>query len=324
MIRIKIMPLAFLGVLALTGVAMPLDYPTKPIQVIVPYPPGGGNDIVTRIMASKLSSILEQPVIVVNKTGGGGAAGIKFASTARPDGYTILCSSPGLVMIPVINPGVGFKLEDFAPISLAVSFPQALTVKADAPWKNLEELIKDAKRNPGKLTYSTAGPGTTGHFAGELFKLETGINTVHVPMGGEGPAITGILGGHVDMAVTGLGPVSSYLRAGTLKSLGFLSPKRLKDFPNVPTIKELGYPNVIAISWTGYFFPAKTPKEMVDKVAKAFEITLKDEEIIKNLEKLGDVVENLMPEEADKFFRAEEKKWKEVGVRANMVERSGK
>ncbi|MDI7259865.1 MAG: tripartite tricarboxylate transporter substrate binding protein [Thermodesulfobacteriota bacterium] len=316
----KTISLIFCLMLALTTMAIALDYPTKTIQIIVPYPPGGTNDITARILDTKLASLLGQSVIVVNKPGGGGAVGIKFASTAKPDGYTILTSPPGIVMIPILTPGIGFKLEDFIPIGLAVSIPSVITVKADAAWKTLSDLIQDAKRNPGKLTYSTAGPGTTPHFAGELLKIEIGTDIVHVPMGGEAPAVTGILGGHVNLTFVSLGAVSEHLKAGTLRALALMYPMRIKDFPDIPTTKELGYPKLMTTAWHGYFFPAKTPKEIVVKVAKAFETALKDKEVIGRIEKAGMLVEGMILEEANKFFQDEEKKWSEVAKKAKMVE----
>jgi tripartite-type tricarboxylate transporter receptor subunit TctC len=317
---IKTISLIFCLIFVLTTMAIALDYPTKTVQIIVPYPPGGTNDMTARILDTKLGSILGQPVIIVNKPGGGGAVGIKFASTAKPDGYTVLTSPPGIVMIPILNPGIGFKLDDFTPIGVAVSLPSAITVKADAPWKTLEELVKDARKNPGKFTYSTAGPGTTPHFAGELFKVETGSDIIHVPMGGEAPAVTGLLGGHVDMTFVGLGAVSAHLKAGTLRALALMYPRRIKDFPDIPPTKELGYPNLMTTIWHGYFFPAKTPKEIVKKVAKAFETALKDKEVINKIEKTGMLVEGLILDEANKFFQNEEKKWSEVAKKAKMVE----
>jgi tripartite-type tricarboxylate transporter receptor subunit TctC len=320
---IKAMTLIFSLIMALTTVAMAADYPTKPIQVTVPYPPGGLTDLIPRILEAKLASTLGQPIIVVNKPGGGGVVGIKLAATAKPDGYTILTVPPSIVMIPILKPDIGFKMENFIPIGLAASTPNVISVKADAPWKTLNDLIQDVKKNPGKFTYSTAGHGTTPHFAGELFNLITGGNTIHVPMGGEGPATVGLLGGHVDITYVGLGVVSSHLKAGTLRALAMMCDKRIKDFPSVPTTKELGYPKLMTTSWQGQFFPAKTPKEIVMKVAKAFETALKDKEVISKIEKTGMLVEGLNQEEAKKFFQDEAVKWSEVAKMARMVEKGG-
>ena len=317
---IKTISLIFCLIFVLTAMAIALDYPTKTVQIIVPYPPGGtqryycpNSGYKTGFYSWTTSDYSKQ-----TRRRRGSRDQICFHSQTR----WIYRSnfSPGIVMIPILNPGIGFKLEDFTPIGVAVSLPSAITVKADAPWKTLEELVKDARKNPGKFTYSTAGPGTTPHFAGELFKVETGSDIVHVPMGGEAPAVTGLLGGHVDMTFVGLGAVSAHLKAGTLRALALMYPRRIKDFPDIPPTKELGYPNLMTTIWHGYFFPAKTPKEIVEKVAKAFETALKDKEVINKIEKTGMLVEGLILDEANKFFQNEEKKWSEVAKKAKMVE----
>ncbi len=309
---------------AFTTQASALDYPAKTVQIIVPYPPGGSSDITARILSVKLASILGQSVIVENKPGGGGAVGIKTASIAKPDGYTIMTSPPGLVMIPILQPGIGFKLDDFIPLCVAVSAPSVVAVKADTPWKTLGDLVKEAQKSPGKLTYSSAGPGTTPHFAGELFKLRTGTDIIHVPMGGEAPAVVGTLGGHVSMTFANLGGVNAQLKAGTLRALALMYHKKITDFPNVPTTKELGYAGLTTSAWHGYFLPAKTPKEIVEKLARAFDTALKDKEVISKIEKAGMLAEGLILEEAGNFFQDENKKWSEVAKTAKMVEKEGK
>jgi tripartite-type tricarboxylate transporter receptor subunit TctC len=321
---VRTVALALCSLLSFVSLASGLDYPTKAVQIMVPYPPGGTNDITARILEPKLASLLGQTVVVVNKPGGGGAVGIKAASAAKPDGYTLLTSPPGIVMIPILNPTIGFNLEDFTPVGLAVSIPSVITVKADAPWKTLDDLIKDMKENPGKLTYSTAGPGTTPHFAGELLKIETGTDMVHVPMGGEAPAAAAALGGHVDMTFVTLGAVSAHLRAGTLRALALMYPKRISDFPDIPTTKELGYPRLMTTAWHGYFFPAKTPGEIVTKMARAFEAALKDKEVIAKIEQAGMLPEGMILEDANKFFHDEQSKWSDVAKRAKMVEKETK
>src|SRR4026209_1379308 len=170
------------------------DYPTKTIQILNPFPPGAVTDIVARILAPKMSALLGQQVVIVNKAGGGGAVGIQAARDSAPDGYTILVTPPPIVPIPLGNKNSGFALKDFVPLSLATSSPNTTVVKGDAPWKSLEDVIAEAKKNPGQLTYGSAGPGTTPHFIGELVKLKTGIDMTHVPLGSESAAATAVLG----------------------------------------------------------------------------------------------------------------------------------
>jgi tripartite-type tricarboxylate transporter receptor subunit TctC len=297
---------------------MALDFPTKPIQVIVPYSAGGTNDLITRVMDKKLAAILGQPIIVLNKTGGGGAVGMKFAAAAKPDGYTVLSSPPGVVLKPILNPNIGFSLSDFTPICQAVASIWVITVKADSPWKTLNDLIQDARKNPGKFTYATSGPGSGFNFVGELFKVETKTDILHLPMGGEAEAVTGVLGGHASMTYSTMGSVAQHIKAGTLRALAVVYSRRLKQFPEIPCTKELGYPELINTSWNGFFVPAKTDKEIVKKLAKAFDSVLKDEEVISNMEKIEMIVENLILADAVKFFQGEEKKWKEVAKEAKM------
>src|SRR6187431_1481426 len=166
------------------------QYPTKTVQIINPFPPGAVTDIVARILAPKMSATLGQQVVIVNKAGGGGAVGIQAAKDAAADGYTILITPPPIALIPIVNKNSSFTLKDFTPLALATSSPNTTVVKSDAPWKSFEELIADARKNPGQLTYGSAGPGTTPHFIGELVKLKTGIDLTHVPLGSESAAAT--------------------------------------------------------------------------------------------------------------------------------------
>ena len=216
------------------------QYPTKTVQIINPFPPGAVTDIVARILVPKMSAALGQSVVIVNKAGGGGAVGIQAAKDAAPDGYTILVTPPPIALIPIVNKNSGFTLKDFTPLALATSSPNTTVVKSDAPWKSLEEFIADAKKNPGQLTYGSAGPGTTPHFIGELVKLKTAIDMTHVPLGSESAAATAVLGGHVNIAFLTLGTTRSHIEAGTMRALAVASNRRLKDFPNVPTTVEKG------------------------------------------------------------------------------------
>src|SRR5678815_2519398 len=258
------------------------------------------------------STTLGQQVIVVNKSGGGGAVGIQAARDAVPDGYTILVTPPPILLIPLVNKNSGFTMKDFTPLNLATSSPNTTVVKADAPWKSLEELLAEAKKNPGQLTYGSAGPGTTPHFIGELVKLKTKIDMTHVPLGSESAAATAVLGGHVNVAFLTLGTTRSHIEAGTMRALAVASNRRLKDFPNVPTTVEKGYPELNLKIWVGFFAPAKTPPAVVKKLSAVISDSLKDGEITRQIEKAQALVENLGPQEAAKFYLEEEQKWSEV------------
>jgi tripartite-type tricarboxylate transporter receptor subunit TctC len=295
------------------------SYPDKTITIISPYPPGGGNDIVCRSLNNKLSAILGQPVVVVNKSGGGGALGIQSVKIAAPDGYTILSTPPGIVMLPITTKGMSFSYKDFVPINIAVSAPSVLVVKADSPWKAFEDVIAEAKKNPGKLSYSVPGVGTTQFFAGEFMKMVTGTDITQVPMGGGPQAISAVLGGHVSMTFPESGAILGQVEGGTLKALVVMSKKRLKDFPNVPTTAEKGYPRLVTTAWHGFFVPLKTPPAVVKKLSDAFHQALTDKEVVASLEKLGWVIEDIGPGEATKFLADEHQKWTEVAKAAKVL-----
>ena len=299
-------------------IASAADYPTKTIQIINPFPPGAVTDIVARIVAPKLSTNLGHQVIIVNKSGGGGAVGIQAARDAAPDGYTILVTPPPILLIPLVNKNSGFTMKDFTPLVLATSSPNTTVVKAEASWKTFEDFIAEAKKNPGALTYGSAGPGTTPHFIGELVKLKTKIDLTHVPLGSESAAATAVLGGHVNIAFLTLGTTRSHIEAGTMRALAVASNRRLKDFPNVPTTVEKGFPELNLKIWVGFFAPAKTSGAIVKRLAAALGDTLKDPEVIGQIEKAQALVENFGPQDAAKFYLEEEHKWSEV-VRAAKI-----
>ena len=295
------------------------EYPTKTIQIVNPFPPGGTTDIVSRILTDKLYSLLGQQVVVVNKAGGGGAIGMKAVRDALADGYTILVAPPPLVQIPLARKDIGFTYRDFTPINLTAKVYFEMVVKKDAPWRSLEEIIAEAKSNPGTLSWGTAGSGTSHHFTLELFKILTGADLTHVPLGGETPMVTAILGGHVSTAFVTLGTVTPHLQAGTLKALALTSPNRLKEFPDVPTTAEKNYPTLNPKAWVIFLVPAKTPQAVVKRLGEAWRDALRDREIIAKFEKAGFMVENLSSEETGNFLAEEHKKWSEVARVAKIT-----
>ena len=294
------------------------EFPTKPIQIINPFPPGAITDILARLVNDKLSSLLGQPVVVVNKTGGGGAVGIKAVKDAPADGYTILIVPPPIVLIPLARKDIGFTLGDFTPINLLGNTPSVMIVKADGPWQTLEQLVGDAKKTPGQLTFGTPGTGTSGHFTMELFKRETGVDFIHVPLGGEAPVATGILGGNIHTSIVGLGTARPHLEAGTLKALAVAAQKRAKEIPDVPTTFEKGYTAVEASPWFIFLVRANTPPAIVGRLAKAFRETIQDKEVSAKIDKAGVLVENRGPDEATKFLAQENKRWSEVAKTAKI------
>lgn len=293
-------------------VAYGADYPVKPIQIISPFAPGGNTDVMARLLNKKLSTLLGQPVVVVNKSGGGGTVGIQSVAAAPADSYTIVISPPTIIVSPLTIKGIPFSFKDFTPINLAASMPSAITVKKDAPWKTLEELVADAKRNPGKFNYNSAGPGTMPHLAGELFKMVTATDITHIPMDGTAKAVTAALGGHVNMTFLAFSGVKSYVEAGSLRALAVMSRNRLEEFPDIPTAVEKGYPKLISTTWQTFFVSAKTPPPIVKKLGEVFNEALRDKEVIKLLKNAGMQIENLGPEDAVRFLADEEERLSEV------------
>jgi len=297
------------------------DFPNKSIQIIVPYQPGGPTDTTSRILSKKLSEHLGQQVIVVNKPGAGTAIGVQSVLNAPADGHTILCSELSLIMLPLLTKGVSFGVRDFVPINMATSAPLTMIVRKESPWNSFEEVVAEAKKNPDKITFSTAGPGSIARFAGELFQMDTGTKITHVPMNGAAPAVTAVLGGQVSMSFMGFQVIKSHLEAGTLRGLAVLYGKRMKEFPDIPAIAEKGYPNLTATVWSGYFVPKNTPPPIVKKLGEVFNEVLKEKEILGLFDPTGLLVENMGLEEAGKFIDGELKKWERVAKVANITPR---
>lgn len=296
------------------------EYPTKPVQIIVPNPPGGGSDIVTRVVASKLPDHLGQAVVVVNKGGAGAAIGTYAALAAPADGYTVYNISPVSISAPLTQKGITYSiLRDFVPINLTVTSPTLLVVKKDSPWGTLEELIGEAKKRPGQLTCGIGSFGSTNHFAAELLKKDAGIDFTIVPMVGTGPVVSAILGGHLNFVPIDLGTVRSYLEAGSLRALAVLSKKRFKDIPNIPTTVEKGYPEIIMDVFQGFGVRSDTPRVIVEKLERVFQETVRDAEITKTYEKTGWSVENLGVEKSIEFLTQDQKRKVETAKAINAL-----
>jgi tripartite-type tricarboxylate transporter receptor subunit TctC len=228
------------------------------------------------------------PIAVVNKTGGGGSVGADYVAKAKPDGATIYNSTnSALTISPVILKDITYKVSDFSPIGAYAADLGVITVRAGGPAKTLEEFVEHAKKNPGKLTYGSAGLGTVSFFTMELFKLAYGLDITHVPFQGTGPAKNAILGGHVSVACSGLGSMAPLIRSGDLLPLVTTAPKRVAGWPQVPTMAEKGFPDASLNIWMGLYVPAKTPRPVVDMLTRAFDQAAKDPAVVGALEKAG-------------------------------------
>ena len=269
----RLAALLLLSSLAATGPVGAQDakgYPNRPIRFIVPYPPAGGTDIVARTLADPLAAVLGQPIIVDNRGGAAGNLGTDIVAKSAPDGYKILFTLSSHTINPKLYDTLPFDVEkDFVPISLAALIPQIQEANPALPANNVRELIALSKTEPGKLNYASVGTGSPGHIAGELFKLKTGIDVVHVPYKGGGPAVTDTLSGQVQLLFVSLPAALQHVRAGRLKALAVTSEQRSQAVPDVPTIAESGVPDCIVNSWYGVLAPAHTPAVIVAKLQVA-------------------------------------------------------
>jgi tripartite-type tricarboxylate transporter receptor subunit TctC len=261
-------------------------YPNRPIEIIISFPPGGPVDMGARALQVPLQTALGVPITLTNKGGAGGALATDFVSKAKPDGYTILhTSTTPLTIVPNVNPAITYKISDFAPVCVYSADWCVITAKPGAPWKTLEELIDYAKKNPGKLNYATTGMGTTPYFVFELFKLHYDLDIVPVQFQGSAPVKNAILGGHTDLAAAGMSVMIPLLKAGSITGLVTSAPKRLTEFPNIPTMAEKGFPDASMNILNGLFVPQKTPKAVVERLSKEMAKIVKDHALLTQLER---------------------------------------
>ncbi len=307
-----------LGLLAAFA-ASAQDWPVKPVHFIVPYPPGGGTDVIARIVQSRLSEQLGQPIVIENRGGAGGALGTEAAAKAAPDGYTFLFTLSSHTINPLLYK-LNYDVEhDFSPVTLIVSVPQLITAYPSSPLQSMRDVVAAAKAKPGSLPFASVGNGTPSHIAGELLMLKAGIDLIHVPYKGGGPAIADALGGQVPLAIVSMPAAISHVRAGKLRALAVTTLKRNPGAPDIPTVAEaLQMPDYEVDSWYALFAPAKTPAPVIAKMQKAVASTIELPEVKqKLLEQGGDTVGST-PEELDRVVKAELRKWAELVRKAKI------
>ncbi|MDB5741751.1 MAG: Tripartite-type tricarboxylate transporter, receptor component TctC [Polaromonas sp.] len=305
--------LACLAALAHTPASLAQDYPTKPIRLVIPYPPGGGNDTLGRIVAQRLSTALGQQVFVDNKAGAGGNLGTEQVAHAKPDGYTLTL---GFVANMAMTPHLGKvnydPVKDFAPVSMVAQGYQILVVNPSFPAKSVPELVAMAKAQPGTLNYASGGNGSPLHLVAELFKISAGIDMMHIPYKGSSPAAAAVIAGETQMVFGGVVSSLSFIKAGRLRALAVTSPKRIEALPDVPTLVELGYKGVEASSWYGLFAPAGTPPAIIARLNKEMVALGKDPEHREQLFKQGQEAVYSTPEELAAYVKSESDKWSRV------------
>jgi tripartite-type tricarboxylate transporter receptor subunit TctC len=308
--------LCFFLMLAAPKPAFPAsDFPTKPINVVVPFAPGGSLDISTRPFCDIFSEKTGVPSVLLNKPGSGSLVGSEFVSKSKPDGHTILVFTLSLILRQIIDPKMEIDVfKDLEPVSRFFMQPLVVVAKGDSKLQTIDDLVDFARKNPGKLSMGSAGVGATSHFSGELIKKTAKIDFKHVPFGGDGPNITALMGGHIDFLVTSAPAVQGKVASGDLRLLATLSETRLPDYKEIPTMKEKGFTDAVMYSWFAFMAPPATPKEIVQKLDTYIKQTLKDDLIQRTFEKLGFQEAYLSSHELPGFMRSEYERFKQIAV----------
>ena len=307
----KILLAALAALLSLAAAAQP--FPSKPVRFVVPFAPGGGTDLVARIVSPKLGEGIGQPVVVENRGGAGGQIGTAHAAKSAGDGYTIVIGSTPLAIGHSLYRNLPYDvLADFAPVSLLVMQPLLLVVNASLPAQNLGELIAMAKAQPGRLNYSSGGNGTGTHLSAELLKSMAGIDVVHVPYTGQAAALGGVLGGQITMVFDQPGTALGHIKGGKLRPLAVTSKARSPQMPETPTMEEAGLPGYVVDSWFGVFAPSATPRPVVERLSAEFARAVRAPEVRDKLTSAGFAVSGSSAAEFDAFLRTEVAKWKRV------------
>lgn len=296
------------------------EYPTRPIRMIVPFPPGGGNDILARAVGQRLTPIIGQQIIIDNRGGAGGQLGAELAAKAEPDGYTIFLGSIGnLTFLPVLQARLPYDpISDFSPVTLLATSAFILVVNPELPAKSLKELIALAKAKPGQLNYGSAGSGSSLHMTAELFKLEAGLNITHVPYKGTSPALIDLLANQVQMMFSTMPTMVPHVKSGKLRALGVSSTTRAEALPDVPTVAEAGLPGFDVLNWQGIVVPKKTPDAIIQKLSRALLTTLKSPEMIKSLATQGLDAAGGTPGQFGTLMKTELEKYAKVAKEAKL------
>ena len=284
-------------------------YPSRNIDLVIVFNPGGTTDTVARVFADELTKVLNVPIIPINKAGASGTIGAAFVAQAKKDGYTLLAGAgSGMSLAPLVLPNVPFKtLRDFVPIGIIATSPIVIYVKNDSPLKSFEDLIDNARKNPDKLTYGDPGTGSDGNFFMEQLQMVAKAKFSHVPFKGGGEVMPAVMGGHIDLGVSTMAGISNQLRAGALRVLILSQEKRVGAFPDIPAITEKGYKGYFITHWTGLLAPAGISQSAVNTLFSAYDKVTQSKNYIKRIEDLGCGVRNLGLEEFKKFLEEEEK-----------------
>ncbi len=290
------------------------DFPNRPIKLVVPFPPGGPNDIIARVVGQRMQELLGQPVVVENRAGAGGVLGTDAVAKSPPDGYTIAITSAGALAISAsLQEKVPYdSTKDFRAVTLVAKVPELLVLATNVPAGSLPELLALAKSKPGQLNFASSGSGSMPHLAGELLRLEGKVDIVHVPYRGAAPAVNDILGGQVQMVFLDLPVLLPHVQAGKVKPIVVGSKERVPTLPDVPTTTEAGLPKIEAENWYGMVAPAGTPDAVIGKLNKAAVDALRSPEVKDKLSAQGAILVGDTPEEFAAYIKSEIKKWGDV------------
>jgi tripartite-type tricarboxylate transporter receptor subunit TctC len=295
-------------------------YPDRPIRVVVPFAPGGGSDIIARVLGESMARELGQPVVVDNKPGAGTVIGNDSVAKSAPDGYTALLASFAFAVMPSVQPRLSYRgIGAFAPVMLIARSPNVLLVNAAKPYRSVADLIAAARRDPGGLTYASFGNATSAHLAGALFAHLAEVDLTHVPYRGSGPALTDLLAGRVDMLFATAATVAGATAGGRLRALAVTSAGRSAAFPDLPTVAEAGVRGYAAESWYGLYVPAGTPGDAIDRLNAAANQAVRTEAFQRQLAEEGLSIEGGQPARLEEYVRAEEARWRKVVRRANIT-----
>lgn len=305
--------ITFVALLFATAFAQAQEWPARPITLVVPFAAGGTTDLVARPIAQALTEKLGQPVVVENKAGAGGTLAAGIAAKAAPDGYTIFLATVAHTMAPGLYKSLPYDFEkDFDPVTLAAQVPNVLIVHPSVPAKTVAELIAYIKANPGKVNFGSAGPGSTEHMSGELFRAMLGVDIVHVPYKGGAPMMTDLIAGQIQMAIETSGSATPHIQAGTVRALAVSTPQRSPYFPDLPTLNEAGLTGYDVTTWFGFMVPKGTPPAIRDRLYREIGDVLKQSGIRARFKEMGAEPGGQAPAEVAAFITTETAKWKKV------------
>ena len=312
--------LAMLFALATAG-AWAQSFPSKPVRIVVPFPPGGSADTSSRILAEHMARRLGQPVIVDNRPGGGTIIGVQFVQRAMPDGYSVLVVYPSFVINPIVRPGIAaYTIADFRAVGSMISLPMVIAVNPAFPAKSLAELIAYARANPGSVAYGTPGPASTHQIVIEMLRLAAGVQFTHAPYQGGAPAVTAAIGGHTPMVCVNVNEVAQHVKAGKLRALVVTTREHAQSLPEAPTFAESGFPQLEATNWSGLVAPAATPAPVIAQLNAALNAALREPEVLEKFKAHELVATPGAAEEFDAFLKSESARYakviREAGIKA--------